>query len=128
MATEPTNSPNLAGLTLTPEQIAELTPLQKHSQQQERRRSRTKFVILPYEQTLEAAGQLQNAQLAVLVEIAHQVFKTHQNPAPLPNTGLLTAGLSRKTKLRVLRQLEEAGLVTVIWRGRKCPLVSIRQK
>jgi hypothetical protein len=126
MTTDPARLPKLAGLTA--EQIAELTPLQKSPQLKEPRRSRTKFVILPYEQTLQAAGQLQNAQLAVLVEIAHQVFKTHQNPAPLPNMALRAAGLSRKTKLRVLRQFEEAGLVTVTWRGRKCPLVSIRQK
>jgi hypothetical protein len=51
--------------------------------------------MLPYEQTLAAAGRLQNAQLAALVEIAHQVYKTHQNPAPLPNVALRAAGLSR---------------------------------
>ena len=128
MATEPVDPPDLAELTLTTQQVAELTPLQKHSQQQELHRSRTKFVILPYEQTLQAARQLQNAQLAVLVEIAHKIFKTHQNPTPLPNKTLQTAGVSRKAKLRALRQLEGAGLITVTWRGRKCPLVSIRQR
>jgi hypothetical protein len=126
MATDPANLPELAGLT--PEQITELTPLQKSPRLQEPRRSQTKFIMLPYKQTLAAVGRLQNAQLAVLVEIANQIYKTHQNPAPLPNTVLRAAGLSRKTKLRALRQLEEAGLVTVTWRGRKCPLVSIQQK
>ena len=125
MATDQADPPDLAELTLTPEQIAELTTLQKLTQLRERRRSRTKFIMLPYEQTLAASGRLQNAQLAVLVEIAHQIFKTHQNPAPLPNTALRVVGVSRKAKLRALRQFEDAGLVTVTWRGRKCPLVSI---
>jgi hypothetical protein len=128
MATEPADPQDSTELTLTPEQAAELMPLQKHSQPRERRRSRTKFIMLPYEHTLAAAGRLQNAQLAVLVEIANQVFKTRQNPTPLPNAALRAAGLSRKAKLRALRQLEKVGLVKVSWRGRKSPLVSIQQQ
>jgi hypothetical protein len=115
---------NLDEITLTPEQVAELAPLQKVSQTKPRL-ARAKFVQLPYEETLQAAGELQNAQLAVLVELAHLRFKTHENPVPLANTALRAAGLSRLSKLRALRQLEKVGLVKVSQRGQKSPLVTI---
>ena len=51
--------------------------------------------MLPYNQTLRTAGRLRNAQLAVLVELARLKFKLHQNPVPLPNTALRTAGITR---------------------------------
>jgi hypothetical protein len=115
---------NLDEIALTPEQVAELAPLQKVSQPKPRL-ARAKFVQLPYEPTLQAAGELQNAQLAVLVELAHLRFKTHQNPVPLSNKALRAAGLSRLSKLRALRQLEKVGLVKVSQRGQKSPLVTI---
>ena len=127
MTTCPADLPDLNGLALPPEQIAELAPLQKISQPR-LTRARTKFVQLPYEQVLQAAGQLQNAHLAVLVELAHQMFKTHQNPVPLTNMALRSVGVSRMAKLRALRQLEAVGLVAVAWRGRKRPLVTVLWK
>ena len=110
-------------ISLTPEQVAELAPLQKKVSRP--RPARAKFVQLPYELTLQAAGKLQNAQLAVLVELAHLRFKTHENPVPLTNTALRAAGIRRDVKLRALRQLREVGLVEVSWRGKKSPLVTI---
>jgi hypothetical protein len=81
--------------------------------------------MLPYEQTLNLAGHLRNAPLAVLVELARQVFKAHQHTVPLTNTVLRSIGISRHAKLRALRQLEEAGLIGVSWRKRQSPLVTI---
>jgi hypothetical protein len=124
VATGPTELPDLGELALTPEQVAELAPLQKVSQPRQARSARAKFVKLPYEQTLLAAGELQNAQLAVLVELSHLMFKMHQNPVPLSNTALRSAGMSRMAKLRALRQLEAVGLVKVTRRGQKSPLVT----
>jgi hypothetical protein len=124
VATGPTELPDLGELALTPEQVAELAPLQKVSQPRQARSARAKFVKLPYEQTLLAAGELQHAQLAVLVELSHLMFKMHQNPVPLSNTALRSAGMSRMAKLRALRQLEAVGLVKVTRRGQKSPLVT----
>jgi hypothetical protein len=116
-------------LALTPEQVAELAPLQqKTAVVRGRRRSKTKFVMLPYEQTLVAASQLQNAELAVLIELARLAFKLHQNPVPLSNATLRAAGVPRNTKARALQRLEKAGLIAVAWRGQKCPLVTVRWK
>ena len=115
----------LEDIELTAEQIRQLTPLQKKSGTSVVKRARTQFVMLPYNQALVVAGRLKNAQLAVLVELTHQVFKTHNNPVPLTNAALRSAGLSRWSKNRALRELEKVGLVTVRWRGKKCPLVTL---
>jgi hypothetical protein len=115
---------------LTPEDIAELAPRQKKSSpskpaSRSARRSQTKFIMLPYEQTLAAAGRLGNAPLAVLVELAHQVFKTHQNTVPLTNAALRSVGISRHAKLHALCQLEEVGVIAVSWREKRSPLVTV---
>ena len=84
------------------------------------------FVTLDYERTLAAAGRLRNAPLAVLVELAHQSFKTHRNIVPLSNAKLRSVGISRDAKVRALHHLEAVGMVSVDWRGgRKTPLVTL---
>jgi hypothetical protein len=35
-------------------------------------------------------------------------------------------GISRDVKLRALRELEEARLITVEWRARKTPIATVR--
>jgi hypothetical protein len=82
-----TNPFGLGGPGLTPEQVAELASLQK-KQSKQSQTTPAEFVKLPYEQTLAAAGRIRNAQLAVLVELAHQRFKTHENPVSLDNKTL----------------------------------------
>ena len=122
MATDPLN---LNGLALTLEQVATLAPLQKKAAAVKARRARTKFVMLPYEQTLTVAGQIGDATLAVLVELAHRRFKTHRNPVSLPTEGLEAVGISRWAKKRALDRLEKAGSVEVTWRRGRSPLVKI---
>ena len=118
---------DLSRMALSSEQVAELAPFQKKSVAKPQRRSRTKFVMLPYEQTLAAAGHLKNAPLAVLVELAHQMFKTKKDTVPLTNSVLRAVGISPGAKLRALRQLKALGMVEVTWRGeRKSPLVAMR--
>jgi hypothetical protein len=109
---------------LTPEQIAKLTPQQK-KQVKRRSRSSVEFVRLPYEQTLAAAGQAKNALLAVLVELDHQRFVTHENPVSLASKALEAVGITRWTKCNALFELEVLGLVSVTWRGGKSPLVRL---
>jgi hypothetical protein len=120
MATDPFDSSNLR---LTPEQIAELTPLQKKPARA--RPVGVEFVKLPYEQTLAAAGQARNAQLAVLVELAHQRFKTHENPVSLASKALKAVGIERWAKSDALIGLEAMGLISVEWRCGKSPLVTL---
>ena len=84
------------------------------------------FVQLPYKRTLAAAGRRRGAYLAVLVELAYQAFKTHQNTVPLTNAALRAIGVSHDAKVRALRYLEADGMISVDWRGgRKTPSVTL---
>ena len=83
-------------------------------------------MMLPYAQTMRAAGKVKSsAALAVAVELAYQVFKTHKPEVALSNSMLRSVGVSHWAKIRALRQLEAAGMVSVDWRARKTPLVTV---
>jgi hypothetical protein len=112
---------DMGKMALDAKTIAELMPFQKSSASKPRRqaRAKAKFVILPYEQALAAAGQMKCAPLAVLIELAYQIFKHKQSRVALTNSALRSIGISYKAKLRALRQLEAAGLVKVTWAGRR---------
>ncbi len=96
------------------------------SRKLKRRSRRVEFVMLPYAQTMRVAGTVKSsAALAVMVELAYQVFKTHKPEVVLSNSMLRSVGISRKAKLHALRQLEAAGVVVVDWKVRKSPLVTV---
>ena len=96
------------------------------SKKLKRRSQRVEFVMLPYAQTMRVAGKVKSsAALAVMVELAYQVFKTHKSEVVLSNAMLRSVGISHKVKLRALRQLEAAGMVAVDWKARKSPLVTV---
>ena len=118
---------DLDQLALTNEQIGNLAPLQKKSSstKPKQQKGKSKFVILPYEHTLKAAGRGGEATLAVLIELHYRRFKRHQNPVSLPNGVLQSVGISRWQKLRALDRLETMGLVKVISRCGRSPLVKI---
>jgi hypothetical protein len=87
--------------------------------------AREPFVMLPYEQLLQGAGAMRNAAMAVAIELDHLVFRTHRNPVELTNTPLRDVGICREAKIRALRKLEQVGLVAVVWRGQRAPLVTV---
>jgi hypothetical protein len=122
MATDPFDSSKLG---LSPEQIVELASLQKKPSKSRSRLSDVEFVMLPYEQTLAAAGQARNIQLAVLVELAHLRFKTHENPVALDNKALEAVGIKRWAKHDALVGLEGTGLISVKLRCGRSPLVTL---
>jgi hypothetical protein len=66
--------------------------------------------------------------LAVLIELAHQSFKEHENTVALTKRALRSAGIRARAKLRALRQLEKAGLIAVSWHGKRSPRVTILWK
>jgi len=125
---------------MTPEQIAEIHGLQEAGSKLERFKSHAKlqpkrvssrseaFVQLPYEKGLEVAG-FGDASMAVLIELAHLAFKTHQSQVLLANAALQAVGVSPDAKVRALRRLEGAGMVGVDWRGPgRSPLVTLLWK
>lgn len=131
MKIETDNHPfDMSKIALNAEQIAALMPFQKTSAspkpKRQSRRTEVEFAMLPYKQTLAAAGHTGCAVLAVLIELNHQVFVTHKNPVALTNSALRSVGISHQAKLRALRQLEAAVVVKVRWRGRRrSPLVTV---
>jgi hypothetical protein len=96
------------------------------SRKLKRRSQRAEFVMLPYAQTMRAVGKVKSsAALAVMVELAYQVFKTHKSEVVLSNAMMRSVGISRHAKLRALRELEAAGVVVVDWKVRKSPRVTV---
>jgi hypothetical protein len=94
-----------------------------------RRPSRVKldgaFVRLPYSLLERLPRGDGTAMLAVVMELAYRAWKAEGKPVALPNASLDRVGISRKSKRRVLAQLERAGLVTVTRNGRKSPQVVV---
>ena len=95
------------------------------SRKLKRRSQRVEFVMLPYAQTMAAAGKTKCAVLAVMVELTYQVFKTHKPEVVLSNSMLRSVGISHWAKSRALHQLEAAGMVAVDWKERKSPRVTV---
>jgi hypothetical protein len=70
------------------------------------------------------------AAVAVLAALYERYFrdKFHWNPVKLTNTKFRELGISPHTKLRGLRELESQGSVTVEWRDRRSPIVTLNWK
>ena len=117
---------DLDAYRLTPEQAAEIAKAHKQTQPKRARLAEPEaFVMLPYTQTLAAAGRLGDAPMAVLVELAYQHFKTHRNVIPLGNAAFESVGISHDAKVRALRRLQADGMVSVDWRGKRTPHVRL---
>jgi DNA-binding transcriptional ArsR family regulator len=87
-------------------------------------RPRTKeyFARIPHKRGLALYG-ISGAAWAVLIELDQQIFITHKNPVRLANKNLGAVGMSRSTKQRALRQLQEAGIVTIEQEGHGAAIV-----
>jgi hypothetical protein len=116
------SSDDLADLRPSPEDLA------RHERKARNpRKAPIAFVKLPYAATLKAAGLINDAPLAVLVEVAYRSFRDHSNEVRLGNQALSAVGISRFAKRRALQQLKKAGLVKVTWPkgGKRSPLVTL---
>jgi hypothetical protein len=87
------------------------------------RRRREQFAIAPlaWKDRLGPA----NALSAIVIDLLHRNWKQDGKPFPLPNGALAEIGVERRQKARALHKLEELGLITVEWRARKSPLVTV---
>jgi ribosomal protein S19E (S16A) len=61
----------------------------------------------------------------VLIELLYASWKARTSTFPLPNRRLAKLGASREVKRRVLRDLEQAGLISVERPTRKSPVVTL---
>ena len=69
------------------------------------------FARIPHERGLKLYGRIGAAAWAVLIELDRQILKPRKNPIHLTNQNLEAVGMSRSTKKKALRQLQNAGVI-----------------
>jgi DNA-binding transcriptional ArsR family regulator len=90
-------------------------------------RRRAPFVVLPLSWAAEASAATNCQKAMVWVWLVHRMRTTKSTTVTMPNRVLAKYGVSRRVKSSALRQLEEAGLITVERRPRKTPVVTLLQ-
>jgi hypothetical protein len=88
-------------------------------------RRRAPFVVLPLSWAAEACAATNCQKAMVWIWLVHRMRKTKSTTVTIPNRALAKYGISRRVKSLALRQLEEAGLISVERRPRKTPLVTL---
>ena len=91
-----------------------------------RRRPKPSFVQIPLELAARAAKATGGQRMLAWMLILHRCWKEKTKTVPVTNNMLHEYGIDRKVKVRALRQLETAGLITVEWRDRKSTIVTVR--
>ena len=84
------------------------------------------YVRFPWEwaERMKSVRRGSSYRLALLLVYEH--WRTGGRPIVLTNVALEREGLTRKSKWRALRELEQLGLVEVERRSRKSPRVTLR--
>jgi len=83
------------------------------------------FVKVPLWWIETAAKDARSPTTIVLIELLYAAWKAKSSTFPLPNSRLNTSGVSRKTKYRVLRDLERRPVLLVERRPRKTPIITL---
>jgi hypothetical protein len=87
--------------------------------------ARATFAKIPHIRAIQLYGKIDGAAWIVLFELDRLIFKAFgRNPVRLTNQAFEAIGMVRSTKLKALRQLEDAGVITVVRDGFKAPLVA----
>jgi hypothetical protein len=89
------------------------------------------FVQIPIKAIAAFGEAISDKQGIVALYLYHQVFvgrlfSDKPDTVTVANKTLKTWGVNPKTKSRALRAFEKAGLITVQWRGRRSPIVTLR--
>jgi hypothetical protein len=82
------------------------------------------YVKVPMWFAEEAAKATKTTKALIWIWLLHLHFKTHRTTFPMPNGNLQKLGVSRHTKRRALRELEAAGLISIVRQHGKTPIVS----
>ena len=84
-----------------------------------------KFVKVPLWWAEQAAQATRTRKAMVWIWLLRLSFEKHSTTFQVPNGRLLGRGVSRFTKVRALRELEEAGLIQVRRERGKSPTVTV---
>ena len=83
------------------------------------------FVKVPLWWIEIAAKDTRSPTTLVLIELLYASWKAKSPTFPLPNSRLNKLGVSRKTKYKVLRDLERRPVILVERSPRKTPLITL---
>src|SRR5262245_8016872 len=88
----------------------------------QKRREQFAMVPMVWLEKLKGAGAI---TYLVAVLLCHLHWKGRGEPIKLANGMMALDGVSRESKRRALRDLERRGLISVEWRSRKSPVVTV---
>jgi hypothetical protein len=83
------------------------------------------FVKVPLWWIEQATRATRTPQAMVCIWLLHLSWQAKSMTFPLPNDRLAKRGVDKRAKRRALANLEKAGLITVLRRNRKPPIVSL---
>ena len=106
------------------QRIAVTTHELPHLSRRRQQRTSETFAKVPLAWAAKAAKATNTRKALVWIKLIYTTWRAKGEPVAL-SVGRV-GSISRQTKCRALRELEAAGLVTVVWRGRKTPLVSVK--
>jgi hypothetical protein len=84
------------------------------------------FVQILQRAVVAGAQAVRERRLVVWLYIHYRVWCENSNTVEVGNKNLREWGVSHQTKTRALLAFERAGLVTIEWRGRNSPWVTVR--
>jgi hypothetical protein len=90
-----------------------------------RRRKEDNFARVPLWTAALAAESTRSPALLVWVYILYRAWKEKGHSFTLANGWLERRGVSRQSKYRILRRFEAYGLISVEWRPRRSPLITV---
>jgi hypothetical protein len=83
------------------------------------------FARIPHKRGMELYEHIGGAAWVILLELDRLIFKSFgRNPIRLANHNLDAVGVSRNAKSKALRQLQDAGVITVDQQGREAAMVT----
>jgi hypothetical protein len=84
------------------------------------------FLQIPHKAIVAGSKVLRGTkQFLVWLYVFHRVWSDKRKTVVVANQTLSEWGVARQEKYKALRRLEEAGLISVEWRGRRSPLVTL---
>ena len=113
-------------LRLPPEIAAKIGKKTPGQPRQKRERRTEPFLQIPHGAIVAGSKVLRGTkQFLVWLYVFHRVWADKRNTVVVANQTLSVWGVGRREKYKALRLLEEAGLISVEWRQRRSPLVTL---
>ena len=85
-----------------------------------------KFVRMPWAWIDRLGTSNRGATYRVALLLNYEYWRNGGRPIRLSNAALIDEGVTRMSKSRALKELEQLGLVKVEWRDRKSPMVTLK--